>query len=91
MFRVLMVQLLLLFISPAIAGPWEDANKAYAAGNFKLALRLFKSLAEQGHAGAQLNLGIIYAEGGEGVPQDYAQAVSWFRKAAEQLRRGRSE
>ena len=32
---------------------------------------------------AQNNLGVMYANG-EGVPQNYAEAVNWFRKAAEQ-------
>ena len=39
--------------------------------------------AEQGNAQAQLDLGVMYYKG-EGVRQDYAQAVQWFRKAAEQ-------
>ena len=32
---------------------------------------------------AQVNLGVMYANG-QGVPQDYAEAVKWWRKAAEQ-------
>ena len=32
---------------------------------------------------AQYNLGFMY-EQGRGVPQDYNQAVDWYRKAAEQ-------
>jgi TPR repeat protein len=39
--------------------------------------------AEQGHAGAQGNLGTSYFEG-KGVPQDYTEAVVWYRKAAAQ-------
>ncbi len=39
--------------------------------------------AEQGHSGAQNNLGAMYANG-EGVPQDYQEAVKWCRLAAEQ-------
>lgn len=39
-------------------------------------------LAESGNAEAQLNLGWCY-ENGEGVPQDYIEAVKWYRKAAE--------
>ena len=42
-----------------------------------------RQAAEQGDAGAQTALGVMY-EDGEGVPQDYAEAVKWFRKAAEQ-------
>ena len=39
--------------------------------------------AEQGHAAAQYNLGVMYAHG-LGVRQHDAQAVQWYRKAAEQ-------
>ena len=38
--------------------------------------------ANAGDAQAQSTLGMSYL--GRGVPQDYAQAASWFRKAAEQ-------
>ena len=37
----------------------------------------------QGHAGAQFQLGFKYADG-EGVLTDYAEAVRWFRLAADQ-------
>ena len=39
--------------------------------------------AKQGNAKAQVNLGLMY-EQGQGVRQDYAQAVQWYRRAAEQ-------
>ena len=39
--------------------------------------------AEQGNAKAQLYLGWMY-DNGQGVRQDYTQAVQWYRKAAEQ-------
>ncbi|MDB9867302.1 sel1 repeat family protein [Pseudomonadales bacterium] len=42
-----------------------------------------KALAEQGDAKAQNNLGLMYANG-NGTPQDYKEAVKWFRAAAEQ-------
>ena len=32
---------------------------------------------------AQLNLGLIYAQG-QGVPQDYKEAIKYFRLSAEQ-------
>ena len=38
---------------------------------------------KQGNALAQINLGLMYAEG-EGVPENDAEAVRWYRKAAEQ-------
>ena len=42
-----------------------------------------RALAEQGDALAQFNLGRMYATG-EGVPQDDAAAVRWYRLAADQ-------
>lgn len=39
--------------------------------------------AEQGHAAAQYNLGVMYANG-QGVPQDDKEAVKWYTRAAEQ-------
>ncbi len=39
--------------------------------------------AEQGNAEAQYSLGVLYIEG-QGVPQDDAEGVKWFRFAAEQ-------
>ena len=40
---------------------------------------------------AEANLGEMYSNG-SGVPQDYAQAVAWYRKAADQgTRRGTRE
>ena len=43
----------------------------------------YKKAAEQGDAGAQLNLGSMY-DNGQGLPQDYAEALAWYKKAAEQ-------
>ena len=39
--------------------------------------------AEQGDASAQYNLGLTY-DNGIGVPQDFAEAVQWYRRAAKQ-------
>ena len=39
--------------------------------------------AEQGHAKAQYNLGIMY-ENGEGTPVDNAKAAYWFMQSAAQ-------
>lgn len=37
-------------------------------------------LANQGSSNAQFNLGLMYYEG-DGVPQYYNKALSWFKKA----------
>ena len=49
----------------------------------------FVKPAEQGHAGAANLLGERY-DLGEGVPQDYVEAVTWYRLAAEQASSQRS-
>ena len=43
----------------------------------------WKPLAERGNAQAQILIGSLYRFG-QGVPQDYAEALEWIRKAAEQ-------
>ena len=43
----------------------------------------WRKAAEQGYAGAQYNLGLMYYHG-KGVSQDYEEAASWVRKAADQ-------
>ena len=47
------------------------------------AVQLYRLAAEQGIAGAQFRLGVVYAEG-RGVAQDDKESVRWFRLAAEQ-------
>ncbi len=52
-------------------------------GRYAEAFLLYQQLADQGHAKAQFNLGVMYDQG-RYVTQDYAQAVFWYLKAAEQ-------
>jgi hypothetical protein len=47
------------------------------------ALKWFSRAAEQGHAGSQNNLGIMY-NSGLGVPKNTTEAIKWWRKAADQ-------
>lgn len=67
----------------AWAGPLEDAQAAYAAGDYAKAMSLFRPAADQGNPIAQYNVGILY-ENGQGVPQDFRQAAEWYRKGADQ-------
>ena len=46
-------------------------------------LAAIRQAAEQGHADAQYNLGLMY-DRGDGVPENDAEAVKWYRMAAEQ-------
>jgi TPR repeat protein len=56
---------------------------AFRADDFQKAFRLFKSLAEQGYAKAPLIVAGMYFVGKD-VHKDYAKAVYWYSKAAEQ-------
>ncbi len=62
---------------------YQRGDAAYQRGDYATAIRELRPLAEQGHANAQIILGLMY-DNGRGVPQDYAKALRWWRKAAEQ-------
>jgi TPR repeat protein len=49
--------------------------------DYATALRLWREIAEQGDAKAQIKLGLMY-ELGQGVPQDNAEALKWYGLAA---------
>ena len=78
-----MVLPLLLAMHGLAAGGIERGGAAYNQGDYGTALREWRPLAEQGDAGAQLNLGFMY-DNGYGVSQDYEEAVKWYLRAAEQ-------
>ena len=69
--------------APVVAQDFDKGLAAYNTGDFATALQEWKPLAEAGVVIAQTSLGIIYYNG-EGVPQDYKEAVKWHRLAAEQ-------
>ena len=80
---LLMVSLLTFAGGVAIAQDLDAGLKAAQAGDFQTALKEWKPLADQGHADAQYNLGLMYANG-YGVVEDDAEAVRWLRLAADQ-------
>jgi TPR repeat protein len=51
------------------------------------AARWYRAAADQDHASAQNNLGLMY-DYGEGVEENAAEAVRWYRRAAEQEHAG---
>lgn len=84
------------FQDPTEALQWIAANKDDEAGygvqklaytlrpnQNAAALKMFEPLARAGDAGAQYIVGVIIF-GGFGVLQDYAQAVEWLTKSADQ-------
>ena len=74
---------LLLISGMAVAADFNKGLKATQSGDFKAALTEWMSLAEQGNANAQFNLGLIYYSGNS-VAKNDKTAVNWYTKAAEQ-------
>ena len=65
-----------------LGSPASDSRVPDIVG--ELDVRRLRLMAEQGTARAQKELGERYEEGRGGVVQNYKEAVSWFRQAAEQ-------
>ena len=80
--KLLLIVPILLWSSVA-AADFRAGVEAYQRGDYATAYKEWLPLAEQGHAGAQNNLGVMYADG-EGVPEDDVRAFAWFNLAAAQ-------
>ncbi len=65
-----------------IADVFEAAERAHDQGEYEIALREYRKLAELGHAEAQYRLGEIHYYG-KGVAKDDSLAFQWFTRAAE--------
>ena len=75
--------LFLLFWPTLVQADSQAGMDAYAREDYETALKEWRPLAAQGLAEAQFGLGVMY-ENGRGVPQDDAQAATWYRKGADQ-------
>jgi TPR repeat protein len=76
--------ILMLSVAAATAADsLEDAATAYRKADYATALRIYRSMADQGLAIAQFNVGLIY-DNGQGVSKDEVQAMKWYRLAADQ-------
>jgi tetratricopeptide (TPR) repeat protein len=62
---------------------FDRASRLWNDGELRRAYRLFRRLAEQGDAGAQLNVG-YFLDCGVGVRQSVSKALSWYRRAHRQ-------
>lgn len=60
---------------------FEAGKQAYLDKNYAQAMELLRPLAEAGHAGALVSLGVMY-DLGQGVEKNPLEAVKWFEKAA---------
>jgi hypothetical protein len=67
--------------SPSAFADFEQANAAFTAGDYALALKELKPLAAKGDARSQYAMGVL-AENGLGMPKNPTQAADWYLKAA---------
>ncbi|EKS35255.1 tetratricopeptide repeat protein [Afipia clevelandensis] len=74
---------LMMAVSSASAGSWEDGMKAFARKEYAAAAKLFRPLAEKGNAVAQYRIAMMHKMG-LGVSKDRKQAEKWSRLAAKQ-------
>ncbi len=72
-----------LFLVPAHGSAQDSLSVSCAGVNFRWPLEDLLPCVEQGFAQAQYSLGLKYATG-NGVPEDDAEAVRWYRLVAEQ-------
>ena len=66
----------------SVSGAWAQSTPATPATDAQ-SIATLNEQAANGDAKAQCGVGDAYAKG-EGVPQDYAEASVWYRKAADQ-------
>ena len=64
-------------------GTMAQAALAQEQGDYVTALQIFRQYAERGEALAQFGLGFMYWNG-QGIPQNYSEAVKWYGLAADQ-------
>ena len=72
--RLIPIFLLLFLSSPVYGDDFQKGTDAYNRKDYKTAIEKWKPLAEQGDSDAQIALGIFYKIG-QGVPQDYKEAL----------------
>ncbi len=62
---------------------FEEAAEAFKRGDYDSAYCELRLLAKKGHPVAQFHLGFLY-DTGQGVRQDYNEAINWYRRSAGQ-------
>jgi uncharacterized protein len=75
--------LVLGLVGPASAAELDDAVAAARRGDYATALGRLSPLAEKGDARAQFDVGFMHAYGW-GVQRSPAEAITWYREAADQ-------
>jgi len=66
-----------------VSADYIDGQRAYANGDYGVAILEWTQVAEDGNARAQYNLGWMNANG-KGTAQDFKEAIKWYTKSAQQ-------
>ena len=81
--HILLTLLTALTLITSWAGPYEDALSAESKLDYAAVLKISQPHALKGDAWAQKSMGDVY-KSGKVVLQDYAEAVRWYKLAAQQ-------
>ena len=68
---------------PPLDTSWEEGQAAYDNGDFAVAFKVWNTLAKEGDALSQFNLGVMYSRG-EGTRKNGQRALEWYMRSAEQ-------
>ena len=71
------------FAAACFGADFATGLSAYQKGDYATAAKEWRPLAQEGSPEAQFNLGLLYIDG-QGVPQDYGEALNWFKRSADQ-------
>lgn len=71
-----------MFLTSSFANEYRKAVEATSAGDYDLALSIWKKLAQQGNPVAQYNLAVFYKKG-YGVDSDSSESRRWYKAAAQ--------
>jgi len=82
----LVIATLIFFMTavPVYANDFEEGLNAIHETNYEKALEKLMPLAETGHPAAQYNIGVMH-EWGNGMPQNNANALKWYKRSAERF------
>src|SRR5690348_8820709 len=75
--------MLVATVTPSSPSSLSDGASAFRRGDYVIAFKKLRPLAEHGDAEAQAIVALMYQQG-SGVPQDAVMAAHWYLSAAEQ-------
>jgi TPR repeat protein len=70
-----------LLVAAGLNAGVQEGLAAKKRGDYGAAAREFVPLAQRGDLRAMITLGLLYQEGGEGLPQNYPAAMGWYLRA----------